>query len=476
MSVFFILILLPRMIKKQRTIKSPATVSGVGLHSGEEVNITFLPAPENHGYKFCRTDLPGRPVVDADVYNVIDTSRGTTIEQNGVRIQTVEHTLAALAGLEIDNIMIEINCSEPPILDGSSKDFVDALLYAGIVEQEAEKKYFVLKENICFNDPVKKVEMIAIPSDEFKLSVMIDFETRVLGSQNISIPGLDHFADEIASCRTFVFLHELEYLVNNNQIKGGDLNNAIVFVNRVISDEELDRLASLFKRDKVEVLEEGILNNLELRFANEPARHKLLDVIGDLSLIGTPIKAHIIASRPGHHANVEFAKLIKNFIRQSTRKKDVYPYDINIKPVYDINQIKNIIPHRYPFLLVDKILEISEDRVIGLKNVTMNEGFFTGHFPAEPLMPGVLQVEAMAQTGGVFFLHDKPNPENFNTYFLKIDNVKFRHKVVPGDTLIFDLRLITPIRRGICHMKGTAFVGNRIVMEAELIAQITKIR
>jgi UDP-3-O-[3-hydroxymyristoyl] N-acetylglucosamine deacetylase/3-hydroxyacyl-[acyl-carrier-protein] dehydratase len=303
---------------------------------------------------------------------------------------------------------------------------------------------------------------------------MIDFESNVLGTQNASIPDLSHFTDEISSCRTFVFLHELEHLVNNNQIKGGDLNNAIVFVNRVISDEELSRLATLFKREKVAVLKEGILNNLELRFKNEPARHKLLDVIGDLSLVGVPLKAHIIATRPGHHSNVEFAKLIRHFIRQVRNKKEVFKYDVNAKPVYDINQIKKILPHRYPFLLIDKIIDISDTHVVGLKNVTANEEFFTGHFPSEPVMPGVLQIEAMAQAGGVFFLHSKPDPENYNTLFLKIENTKFKHKVVPGDTLIFDLKIIAPIRRGICQMKGTAYVGNKVVMEAELTAQITK--
>jgi UDP-3-O-[3-hydroxymyristoyl] N-acetylglucosamine deacetylase/3-hydroxyacyl-[acyl-carrier-protein] dehydratase len=462
------------MIKKQRTIKEPITISGVGLHSGETVNISFLPALENHGYKFRRTDLDGMPIVEADIFNVVDTSRGTSIEQNGVRIQTIEHTLAAIAGLEIDNILIDIDRPEPPINDGSSKLFVEALLKAGIVEQNAEKKYFQITENIIYNDPLKKVEIIAIPAEEFKVSVMIDFETNVLGTQNASIVNLNQFYEEISSCRTFVFLHELEHLVNNNLIKGGDLNNAIVFVNRVISDEELSRLAKLFEREKVAVLKEGILNNLELRYQNEPARHKLLDVIGDLALIGTPLKAHIIATRPGHHSNVEFAKKIRQFIRQTRNKKDTFQYNPDAKPIYDINQIKSIIPHRYPFLLVDKVLDISDNHIVGLKNVTMNEGFFTGHFPHEPVMPGVLQVEAMAQTGGIFFLHSKINPESYNTYFLRIDNAKFKHKVVPGDTLIFDLKLIAPIRRGICQMKGTAYVGNKIVMEAELTAQITK--
>ena len=459
---------------KQRTIKEPITISGVGLHSGEEVNISFLPAPENHGYKFRRIDLEGQPIINADAFNVVDTSRGTTMEQNGARVQTVEHALAALAGLEIDNVLIDLDRPEPPILDGSSKTYVEALLKSGIVEQNAEKVFFKITENIVYTNPEKKVEIIAIPSDEFKVSVMIDFESNVLGTQNASIPNMSHFKDEISSCRTFVFLHELEYLLKNNQIKGGDLNNAIVFVNRVISDDELSRLATLFKRKKVEVLKEGILNNLELRFNNEPARHKLLDVIGDLSLIGMPLKAHIIATRPGHHANVEFAKQIQHFIRQTKNKKEVFKYDPNTKPVYDINQIKKIIPHRYPFLLVDKILDISEDHVVGLKNITMNETYFNGHFPSEPVMPGVLQVEAMAQTGGIFFLHAKEDPENYNTYFLRIDNAKFKNKVVPGDTLIFDLKLIAPIRRGICQMKGTAFVGNKVVMEAELTAQIIK--
>lgn len=462
------------MAKKQKTIKSPITVSGVGLHSGQEVNMTFLPAPENHGYKFRRIDLEGKPVVDADIYNVVDTSRGTTIEDNGVRIQTVEHTLAALSGLEIDNILIDINRPETPILDGSAKQYIETLLKAGIYEQNVEKNYFEITQNITYTDPLKKVEIIAVPSDEFKVSVMIDYETNVLGTQNAYLSNISDFKEQIASCRTFSFLHELEYLLNNDLIKGGDLNNAIVFVNRVISDEELTRLAGVFRREKVAVLKEGILNNLELRYHNEPARHKLLDMIGDLALIGMPLKAHIIASRPGHQSNVEFAKKIKHFIRQQRNKKEGFQYDPTAKPVYDINQIKKIIPHRNPFLFIDKILDISDEHIVGLKNVTVNEAFFVGHFPAEPVMPGVLQVEAMAQTGGIFFLHAKEDPENYNTYFLKIDTAKFKHKVVPGDTLIFYLKLVAPIRRGICQMKGTAYVGNKIVMEAELTAQITK--
>lgn len=462
------------MTKMQRTIKNPVSISGVGLHSGKEVNMTFKPAPENHGYKFKRTDIEGHPVVDADILNVVETSRGTTIESNGVKILTVEHTLAALAGYEIDNILIEMDGPEPPIHDGSSAIFTKALAEAGIQEQNAKKEYFKITENILYSDPVRKVEIIAIPADEFKVSVMVDYESNVLGTQNANLEAIDNFNEDISKCRTFVFLHELEYLVSNNLIKGGDLNNAIVFVNRVISDEELSRLAGIFKREKVAVLKEGILNNTELHFNNEPARHKLLDVVGDLALLGKQLKAHIIATRPGHFSNVEFAKKIKSHLKQNKATKDIPQYNPNTKPIFDINQIKNILPHRPPFLLVDKIIELNDRFVVGLKNVTMNEGFFVGHFPVEPVMPGVLQVEAMAQVGGIFVLQTVPDPENYITYFLKIDNVKFRDKVVPGDTLIFRLELIDPIRRGICHMKGVAYVGNKIVMEAELTAQIVK--
>ncbi len=464
------------MTEKQKTIAKPVLISGTGLHTGKNVNLTFKSAPTNFGYKFKRVDIENSPLIDADVDLVVDTSRGTTIEANGIRVSTVEHVLAAIFGLGIDNILVELDCSETPILDGSSKLIAEALLEAGIIEQEAEKEYYEIKSNITYTDPDKKVEMVIIPSKEFKLSVLIDYELEVLNTQFASLNKLEDFQTEIAPCRTFVFLHELEYLLSNNLIKGGDLSNAIVFVNRVMSKEELSRLAGLFNKPSVEVLAEGILNNVDLYFNNEPARHKLLDVIGDLALIGKRIKGHVIVSRPGHSSNVEFAKLIKKQIKQEVTKKEVPLFDLNKPPLFDINKIRELLPHRPPFLLVDKILEMTDTYVVGLKNVTMNEDFFVGHFPGEPVMPGVLQVEAMAQTGGIMALSSVPDPENYATYFMKIDNVRFRSKVVPGDTLVFRLDLLTPIRRGLCNMKGFAYVGNKIVMEAEMLAQIIKVK
>jgi len=462
------------MSEKQKTIKTSISISGTGLHTGNEVTLTFHPAPENFGYKFKRTDLDPGILVSADVDHVVDTSRGTSIEFEGIRIDTIEHVLAALAGLEIDNVLVEQDQSETPILDGSSKIYIEKLIEAGIVEQNAPRQYFELDSHITFIDEKKKVEIVAIPAKELQVSVMIDFDSKVLPSQNAIMYDIRQFKDEIAPCRTFVFLHELEFLLNNNLIKGGDLSNSIVFVNRVISREELDHLALIFKKPRVEVLKEGIMNNLELKFQNEPARHKLLDMVGDLALVGVPIKAHIFANRPGHASNVEFAKLIKKRILQKQRVDNIPHFDPNAKPVYDIIQIQKRLPHRPPFLLIDRILELSDHHVVGMKNVTMNEPFFVGHFPGEPLMPGVLLIEAMAQTGGIFVLNFVPDPENYITYFLKIDKVKFRHKVVPGDTVIFLNTLLDPIRRGICHMQGQAFVGNKIVMEAELMAQIQK--
>jgi UDP-3-O-[3-hydroxymyristoyl] N-acetylglucosamine deacetylase/3-hydroxyacyl-[acyl-carrier-protein] dehydratase len=462
------------MSEKQRTIKAPVSISGVGLHTGNEVVITFKPAPENYGYKFRRIDLNTGTLVDADVEHVVDTSRGTSIEQDGVRIDTVEHVLAALAGLEIDNALIELNQSETPILDGSSRYYVEALLSVGIVEQKALRQYFEVNSNITYLNPEKKVEMIVIPSKEFRVSVMIDYESKVLQSQNASLNHLSQFTDDFANCRTFVFLHELEYLVNNNLIKGGDLSNAIVFVDREMSRKELDHLAHLFNKPKVSVLKEGILNNLELQYPNEPARHKLLDIIGDLALVGMPIKGHVIATRPGHYSNVQFAKMIKKQLKKELRPEEGPKFDLTKTPLYNINQIKNILPHRPPFLFIDKILEMGKDYVVGVKNVTINETFFVGHFPDEPVLPGVIQIEAMAQTGGILALNMVEDPQNYNTLFVKIDSVKFRNKVVPGDTIVFFNQLTAPMRRGLICMKGVAYVGNKIVMEAEMMAQIQR--
>ena len=459
------------MSDKQHTIGKPVSVSGAGLHTGKEATITFAPAPVNHGIKFCRIDLENKPVVDAIADYVVDTARGTTIQHQGVRLATIEHTLAAVSGLSIDNILIEVDSEEMPIMDGSSRFFVEALTAAGIIKQDADRNYVEINTTLSYNDPKRKSELILIPEDTFRLSVMIDFETRVLGTQYASISSLNEFRDEISRCRTFVFLHELEFLINNNLIKGGDVSNAIVFVDRLLSETELNNLARHFNKPQVTVMKEGILNNLELHYHNEPARHKLLDVIGDLTLIGAPIKGHVIATRPGHEVNTNFAKLVRQHIRQA---KSLVNIDILKTPVYDINDIKRLLPHRPPFLLIDKILEISDKHVVGLKNVTMNESFFIGHFPDEPVMPGVLQVEAMAQTGGIFALSSVPDPENYITYFMKMVDVKFRQKVIPGDTLVFVLELVSPFRRGICHMRGTAYVGNNVVTEAELLAQIVR--
>lgn len=460
--------------EKQRTLKKETHISGIGLHTGKNITIIFKPAPENHGFRFVRTDLENNPILKADIQNVVDTSRGTTIEQSGARVYTIEHVLAALVGLKIDNIIMELDGPEIPILDGSSKLFIALLEEAGTEEQNAEKNYFELKETITYKNEESGTEFIAIPADTFRLSVMVDYGSDVLGSQFAEINNIDEFKTEIAGAKTFAFFHELEYLFKNGLIKGGDLTNALVFVDKAVSQEDLDNMAKLFGKPTVAVTEKGYLNNVALLANNEPARHKLLDVIGDLALIGQPLKAHIIAKKPGHFNNVEFAKLLQKTAFKHKKLAEMPLFDAQSKPVYDINDIMRLLPHRPPFLFVDRVLQITENQIIGSKNVTMNESFFVGHFPEEPVMPGVLQIEAMAQTGGILVLSTVPDPENYLTYFMKIDNVKFRSKVVPGDTIFFKLNLISPIRRGICQMKGIAYVGNKIVMEAEMMAKIVK--
>ena len=462
------------MAEKQRTLKAPITFSGKGLHSGVQVTMTLKPAPDSHGYIFKRIDLPEQPLINALAENVVETSRGTTLEENGARISTIEHVLASFVGMGIDNVMIEVDGPEAPILDGSAKEIVEAIEKTGTVEQQTDRKYFILKEKLEYYDEEHGIHIIAYPDKIQSINVLIDYNSKVLGNQYASLEELTSFKDEIAPSRTFVFLHELEYLAKNNLIKGGDVDNAIVIVDRKMEQEELDRLAELFNKPKVKVQPEGILNNVNLRFPNEPARHKLLDLMGDLALVGRWFKAKIIATRPGHQSNNEFARALRQVMKKAALQKKVPTYNPNQEPLMDINEIKNKLPHRYPFLLVDKVIHLDEKSVVCIKNVTANEPFFTGHFPAEPIMPGVLQIEAAAQAGGMLVLGTVPDPENYSTYFLKIDKVKFKRKVVPGDTLILKMDLLEPIRRGIALMYAEIYVGNQLVMEGELMAQIVK--
>jgi UDP-3-O-[3-hydroxymyristoyl] N-acetylglucosamine deacetylase/3-hydroxyacyl-[acyl-carrier-protein] dehydratase len=461
---------------KQRTIKQDVVISGVGLHTGKTVSMTIKPAPENHWYKFKRIDLEGQPEVLVDADNVTDTSRGTTISQHGASVSTIEHLMAALVGLQIDNVLIEIDGPEVPILDGSSAIFIDKFEEAGFEELDADRDYYEIPSAIHYIEAERKVEIMAMPLDGYRLTCMIDFNSPVLGSQHASINTIEDFAKDISSSRTFCFLHELEMLVDNGLIKGGDLSNAIVIVDKETSPEELKKLSHLFNRDDVTVAKEGILSNIQLRHQNEPARHKLLDMVGDLALVGRPLKGHVMAARPGHAANVAFAKKIKEQIRKDKNTKKIKVYDPNMTPVYDTVQIMKILPHRQPMLMVDKILELTENHVVGLKNVTMNEDLFMGHFPGAPIFPGVLQIEAMAQTGGILVLNTVPDPENWLTLFLKIENARFKVQVSPGDTIIFRCDLTEPIRRGIAKMKGVAMVGEKVVCEAELMAQIVKVK
>jgi UDP-3-O-[3-hydroxymyristoyl] N-acetylglucosamine deacetylase/3-hydroxyacyl-[acyl-carrier-protein] dehydratase len=463
------------MADYQHTLKDIVKIVGVGLHTGEKVNLEIHPAVENFGFKFQRIDLPNEPQIKADVDFVISTDRGTTLEQNGARVYTTEHVLAALVGCGVDNALIKLDAPEIPIMDGSSLPFVHAIQHVGVHQQQAEREYFELSENIPWEDLDKGIEFLAIPDVNYRITVMVDYKSPVLGTQHASMYHIGEFNDQIASCRTFVFLRELEFLASNNLIKGGDLDNAIVLVDKIdVSQEELNRLAKLLGKESLKVSIDGIgvLNSTKLQYENEPARHKLLDIVGDLALVGKPIKAHILAARPGHSGNVRFAKVLKDQIKKQSNEGR--KFDLTKDPLYTINDIEKMLPHRYPFLMIDKIMEIHEDSIIGVKNITMNEPIFTGHFPGNPVFPGVLQLEAMAQTGGIFALSKVEDPHLYSTYFMKIDKVKFKQKVLPGDTIVFELKLISPIRRGLVEMEGKAYVNGKVVCEAEMLAQVIK--
>ena len=461
---------------KQRTVGKEVSVSGRGLHTGVNVDLTICPAPVDHGIKFQRTDLEGLPVIDAIGDYVTTTSRGTTICKNNVQVSTIEHVMAALAGMGVHNALIKVSGPETPIADGSSLYFVNAIREAGVVEQNAELEEYEVKEIISYKEPERGIEISVYPDDHFSIDVMVDYNTKVLGHQFAMLQSMDDFVEEIAPCRTFVFLREVEILLQHNLIKGGDLDNAIVIIDTPVTQEELDRLAQVFNKPKIKVRPEGVLNNLKLRFENEPARHKLLDLVGDLQLVGQPLKGRVVAVRPGHFANTELVKLIRSAIKRDRAKLAIPSYDPNAKPLMTIEDIKLVLPHRPPFLLVDKILELSSTHIVGVKNVTMNEPFFVGHFPHEAIMPGVLQIEAMAQVGGVLLASTVPDPENYTPVFMRIDKTRFRRKVVPGDTLIMKMELLGEIRRGVAVMFGQAFVGDKLAVESEMMAQIIKTR
>ena len=468
--------------ENQTTIKKDISLKGVGLHTGKEVNLTFKPAKANTGYIFKRIDLKEKPEIEANINYVFNTDRGTCLNKDDIRIQTTEHVLAALVGLEIDNVSIELDASEPPIMDGSSKFFVEALESVGKKDLEEKRKEFVVRDIISYKEPKSGSEITVIPSSEYQITTMVDFGTKILGTQNATMNSIKNFKDDISNSRTFSFLHEIEMLLNKGLIKGGDLNNAIVYVDKPLSDSTMKKLKKAFNKDDIKVNPNGILDNLTLHHPNEAARHKLLDVVGDLALIGTKIRGRVIATKPGHHVNTEFARKMNTVIEEAKEERKLgikiskIPNIEGKKPIMDSEKIKEILPHRDPFLFIDEIYELNENDILGLKHVKADEYYFDGHFPDYPILPGVIIVEAMAQIGGILVLTKVPDPENYLTFFAKIDKVKFKNKVFPGDTIIFKCNLLNPVRRGICHMKGLAFVNDRLCAEAELIAQITKVK